>query len=353
MSQSESRSTQWMVAIAIGLMFLLAYPLRYVLLPFVAAGALAYLARPLMRLLQGRLGFPRWTAALIPLLLLLVILAAIGYGIESILGPQLVQVINNAQTVTQELLETLFRTLNIKDVKLFGEKIDASNAAAQLIGAIRDAVGANALIAIGGGIGALMGCVLTLAIFAFILFTGPQLARGILWLVPPHLRPRVRALAMEVDPMLGSYLRGIFVVVLFTAGVTYIVTGLIFHVRLAIFLSLAVGLLELIPVIGPVLSFVAFGLVAVEQTSVATIIGFGLFAIMLRLSIDQLVGPLVLGRAARIPAVVVIFAFLAGGAIYGMLGVVLAIPIAATIKIVLTDIYEGPPAPERGSGDDC
>ena len=99
--------------------------------------------------------------------------------------------------------------------------------------------------------------------------------------------------------MLGSYLRGIFVVVLFTAGVTYIVTGLIFHVRLAIFLSIAVGLLELIPVIGPILSFVAFGLVAVEQTSVATIIGFGLFAIMLRLTIDQLVGPLVLGRAAR------------------------------------------------------
>jgi predicted PurR-regulated permease PerM len=194
-----------------------------------------------------------------------------------------------------------------------------------------------------------MGCVLTIAILAFLLFTGPQLARGTLWLFPPHLRDRVRALAMEVDPMLGSYLRGIFVIVLFTAAVTYAVTGLIFHVPLAIFLSLAVGLLELIPVIGPVLSFVAFGLVAVEQTSVATIIGFGVFAIVLRLTIDQLVGPLVLGRAARIPAVVVIFAFLAGGALYGMLGVVLAIPVAATIKIVLTEIYEGPPGPEPTS----
>lgn len=353
MSQSESRSTQWMVGIAIGLIFLLAYPLRYVLLPFVAASALAYLARPLMRILQRRLGFERWAAALIPLLLLLFILAAIAYGIESILGPQLVQVINNSQTVTQELLETLFRNLNIKDVMLFGQKIDASIAAAKLIEAIKEAVGANALLAIGGGLGALMGCVLTIAIFAFILFTGPQLARGTLWLAPPHLRTRVRALALEVDPMLGSYLRGIFIVVLFTASVTYVVAGLIFHVRLAIFLSLAVGLLELIPVIGPILSFAAFGLVAVEQTSVATIIGFGVFAIMLRLTIDQLVGPLVLGRAARIPAVVVIFAFLVGGALYGILGVVLAIPVAATVKIVLTDIYEGPPAPERGFGDDA
>ena len=41
-----------------------------------------------------------------------------------------------------------------------------------------------------------------------------------------------------------------------------------------------------------------------------------------------------------------IFAFLVGGAIYGLLGVILAIPVAATIKIVLTDLYEGPPGPE-------
>jgi predicted PurR-regulated permease PerM len=340
-----------MAAMAVGLAFFLAYPLRYVLLPFVAAGALAYIARPVIKLLHKRLGFPHWAAALVPFLLFLIILAAIAYGIESLLGPQLVQVINNSQTVTQKLLESLFNTLNVKDVKLFGQKIDASIAATQLIGAIKQAAGANALLAIGGGVGALMGCVLTIAILAFLLFTGPQLARGTLWLVPPHLRARVRGLAMEVDPMLGNYLRGIFVIVVFTAGVTYVVTGLIFHVPLAIFLSLAVGLLELIPVIGPVLSFVAFALVAVEQTSVATIIGFGVFAIVLRLTIDQLVGPLVLGRAARIPAVVVIFAFLAGGALYGMLGVVLAIPVAATIKIVLTEIYKGPPGPEAISGE--
>jgi predicted PurR-regulated permease PerM len=341
MNQRDAKSTQWMVAIAIALAFLLAYPLRYVLLPFVAAGALAYVARPLIALLHVRLHMPRWLAALIPLLLFLGGLIAIGYGIGSLLGPQLVQLINNAQTVTQKLLESLFGTLKIKDVQLFGQKLDPAVAAAQLTNAIKQAVGANALLAIGGGIGAIMGCALTIAILAFLLFTGPQLTRGTLWLVPPHLRPRVRALALEVDPMLGNYLRGFFVIVLFTSAITYVVAGLIFHVKLAILLSLSVGLLELIPVIGPVLSFVAFGLVAVEQTSIATIIGFGVFAIVLRLTIDQLVGPLVLGRAARIPAIVVIFAFLAGGALYGMLGIVLAIPVAATIKIVLTDLYEG------------
>jgi predicted PurR-regulated permease PerM len=118
------------------------------------------------------------------------------------------------------------------------------------------------------------------------------------------------------------------------------VTGLIFHVSHAIFLALLVGVLELIPVIGPILSFITFGLVAVQQASFTMIIWFGVFAIALRLVIDQVVGPVVLGRAAQIPAVVVMFAFLAGGALYGFLGVVLAIPVAAAVKIVLAEIYE-------------
>jgi predicted PurR-regulated permease PerM len=113
---------------------------------------------------------------------------------------------------------------------------------------------------------------------------------------------------------------------------------------------LAVGLLELIPVIGPIVSFILFGLLAVQQTGYGEVIGFGAFAFGLRLVIDQLVGPLVLGKAAEIPALVVIFAFLAGGTLYGMLGVVLAIPAAATIKIVLTNLYDEPDDTKRAQG---
>jgi predicted PurR-regulated permease PerM len=78
MIDPQSKSTQWGVAIAVALAFLLAYPLRYVLLPFVAAGALAYLARPLVRLLHRRMKLPYWISALIAFLLFLMILSAIG-----------------------------------------------------------------------------------------------------------------------------------------------------------------------------------------------------------------------------------------------------------------------------------
>lgn len=345
MNESRSTSSGWGVAVAIAVALALAYMLRYVLLPFVAAGALAYVARPLITLLRQRAGMPRPAAAMVAFLLLMAILAGLAYGAESILAPQLGDMLNNSQRMVEGLLDHIFQQFNLRNTVLFGQRLDARDAAGKFVDVIKQAAGANLLVAIGGGIGALMGAVMTLVLFAFIVFTGPQLAAGSLWLVPPHLRSRARLLALEIDPMIGSYLRGMFIIVLFTASVTYIVTGPIFHVQHAVFLALAVGLLELVPVVGPILSFVTFGLVAVQQTSMGTILGFGAFTIALRLTIDQLVGPLVLGRAARIPAIVVIFSFLAGGAIYGMLGVILAIPVAATIKIVLTDLYEGPPAP--------
>lgn len=344
MNDSRSKSTGWGIALAVGVALILAYWLRYVLIPFVLAGALAYLARPLVRWLPRALGLPRWASALLAFLLFLGICAILAYGVERLAVPQIDAMMTDSKATIEKFLVTLFHG---RELHLPGKTLTAEEAARQ-INAELDKIGENPEQLIGlavTGFAAMMGFVLTCVLFAFFLFTGPDLARGMLWLVPPHLRPRVRSLAMEIDPMLARYLRGVFFVVLFTSAITYLVTGFVFHVGHAIFLGLAVGLLELIPVLGPILSFVTFGLVAVQQKGYGTIIGFGVFAIVLRLAIDQLVGPLVLGRAARIPAVVVIFAFLAGGVLYGFLGVVLAIPVAATIKIVLTDLYEGPPGP--------
>src|SRR5439155_26707689 len=108
----------------------------------------------------------------------------------------------------------------------------------------------------------------------------------------------------------------------------------------AILLSILTGILELIPVLGPILSAAVLGIIALDQGSVWIAIGFACFALALRLSIDQLVGPLVLGRAVRLHQVVVIFAFFAGGVLFGALGVLLAIPVAAIIKIALKNHYE-------------
>ena len=341
MNEQSVRTTKWAWFVAVGLLLVFTYLLRYVLLPFVAAAALAYVARPVMRWMRAHLRHPRWAAALTVYVAFLAVLAAVGYGIRAVVVPDLEAMFTNG---TELLHQFLVHLCHGETITFLGTQYTATQLADYVMRQRQNVKGPEAVVEVAEiGFAVIMGFVLTLVLLAFFLFTGPALTEGLLWLVPPYLRPRVRDLAIQIDPVLGRYLRGVALIVLYTAAVTWIVTGLFFRVPHAILLSLAVGVLELLPVIGPILSFVAFGLVAIQQHGFGEIIGFGVFAIALRLSIDQLVGPVVLGRAARLPAVVIIFAFLAGGALYGILGVVLAIPFAASVKIVLQNLYEARP----------
>ncbi|HEX4112819.1 MAG TPA: AI-2E family transporter, partial [Stellaceae bacterium] len=104
-----------------------------------------------------------------------------------------------------------------------------------------------------------------------------------------------------------------------------------------------------IPLIGPAITFVIVGLISAHGASLAGTIGLFAFAVALRLSLDELVAPLVLGQAARLHPAMIIFAFLSGGVLFGIIGLLLAVPVAASIKIILT-IYYAEPVANRPAG---
>lgn len=146
--------------------------------------------------------------------------------------------------------------------------------------------------------------------------------------------------------MLRRYLIGLGLVVTYTAVVGWIGFGPIFHLPHAVLLAIVVGFLELIPVIGPFLSATIVGVIAIQQQGiVAAALLFG-FAIGLRLSIDNLVGPIVLGEAARIHPVIIIISFVCGAILFGIVGLLIAVPIAVCIKITLQHYYAEPVAHE-------
>jgi predicted PurR-regulated permease PerM len=139
--------------------------------------------------------------------------------------------------------------------------------------------------------------------------------------------------------------------VLYTATVAWIGFSPVFHLPNAVLLAVTVGILELIPVIGPFASATIVGLVALQQDGIwAAAFLFG-FAIALRLSIDNVVGPIVLGEAARIHPVVVIMSFVCGAILFGVVGLLIAVPVAVCIKVTLEQYYAEPIAdaePRRG-----
>ena len=146
--------------------------------------------------------------------------------------------------------------------------------------------------------------------------------------------------------MLRRYIFGVLVVIAYAAVVAYIGLGLILRIPHAV--ALLTGLLEMIPMIGPGAAAVIAGLVAVRYASgIGPIIGYAVYATALRLSIDQILGPLALGAAARVHPVMVIFCFLAGGALFGIPGLILAMPAALVIRTTLAILYDEPPVVDR------
>jgi len=174
----------------------------------------------------------------------------------------------------------------------------------------------------------------------YFLVSGRRVARGVFWVVPPHRRLLVARIWERLDPVLIRYFLGVFGVVAYATVAAYIGLGVILGIQHAALLACLTGVLETVPVIGTTAAAVLAGLVALRTaTGILNIAEYALYATVLRLSIDQLVGPIVLGRAAHLHPVLIIFCFLAGGIVLGVPGVILAVPVALVVKSTLATLY--------------
>ena len=204
------------------------------------------------------------------------------------------------------------------------------------------------LSAAGFGVGLAFGVILFLVALIYFLISGKRIAAGVFWLVPPEYRSEVNAVTAKILPLLWRYFFGLLVVVAYASAVAWVALGPVFRISNAPMIAFAMGLLELIPLIGPAITFIIVGIISFQQGDFAVTVELFAVAVALRLSIDELVAPLILGGVARLHPVVIIFAFLSGGALFGILGLLLAVPVAASIKIILTMYYAEPVAKRAG-----
>jgi predicted PurR-regulated permease PerM len=144
----------------------------------------------------------------------------------------------------------------------------------------------------------------------------------------------------SVDPLLKRYFLGVLAIVIYAAIAASIGLGVVLGIDHAVLLALLTGILEIVPIIGSTTAAVIAGLVSLHTaTGVMSLLAFALYAVLLRLSIDQIVAPLVLGGAAHVHPVLIIFCIFAGAVLFGISGVILAVPVALTAKAALATLY--------------
>jgi predicted PurR-regulated permease PerM len=320
---------------------------REVLLPFVLAAALAFILTPVVDKVQRRLKIPRWIVAAIVYLVLVGCLGLLGYWIGGVLVRDVVDIVHQFP----QLLRKMIGDVASMASGLIGQ-IDVNALSKEVLADIGTVFGGGLGLKFAGyGVATIFGAILMFVLLIYLLISGKRVAAGVFWLVPPEYRDGVGRITDKVLPMLWRYFIGLLGVIVYTTSVAWIGFSLVFHLPHAPTLSVAVGFLELVPVVGPAVSLGLVGLTAVRQTTLLAMVGLAAFAVGLRLSIDQIVGPLILGSAARLHPVVIIFAFLTGATLFGIIGLLLAVPVAASIKIVLTMYYAEPVrGGSRGSG---
>ncbi|MGV9541253.1 AI-2E family transporter [Nocardia beijingensis] len=154
-------------------------------------------------------------------------------------------------------------------------------------------------------------------------------------LFPRSRRPRAILIGDEIFAKVGGYILGNLVISLITAVLTGIWL-LFFDVPYPLLLAVLVAVLDLIPIVGSTLAGVIVALVALTVSlpvAVATVV----FFIALRLVEDYVLVPRIIGRAVHVPALVTVVAVLLGGALLGIIGALLAIPVAAAVLLIMRE----------------
>ena len=178
----------------------------------------------------------------------------------------------------------------------------------------------------------------------------------VLRLVPERRREDFRAITRQVNAMLGSYLRGLTAVCILVAIASTVmlsVLSLVFGTEYALVIGLATGITYAVPYVGATLAAVAAGVFGYATADHHMLI-CGLLAVGLQIVINQMfdniVMPRIVGHRVGMHPLMVIFALMAGFELWGILGMIVAVPLAASIKIAIQHTY---PALRTPEGDEA
>lgn len=196
----------------------------------------------------------------------------------------------------------------------------------------------QSIIAAATGVVAFLFAFVLVFVIAFFGLANPgQIRNSAMQLVPPVYFDKTISIFSQINIKLGHYLRA----VLFSGmiiGVVSVIGYSLLGVNYALTLGIVAGILELVPLIGPIIAGIAAVIVALFQDPVLAIY-VGIFAFALQQFENQLIIPKLMSHHVDLHPVTVIFATLVMGQLLGLVGIFLAVPLASIIKIVIKEIY--------------
>jgi predicted PurR-regulated permease PerM len=339
---ARARRVQWqriaLVAVFLLTAWLFLRLFSSIMMPFVVAAGLAYFLDPAVGRLE-RIGLRRAAGAALILVTLVLFMALFILLLYPVISDQAAALVTNlpsyigtAQKDFAALIADLQRRVGPGAMSQKLRDIAANQA-----GTIMSFVGTAATSILGSGfavVNILSVMIITPIITFYFLRDWPGMVRSVDSWLPRPFEGVIRAQAIEVNLILAAWIRGQAICCLFLAFV-YAVGLTIVGLDLGLIVGLAAGLLSFIPYVGTVLGAAMAIMLSLSQTPgwhgiimVCIVFGFG------QALNDYVIQPRFLGDRVGLPAVWVIFSLFAGGAAFGFLGIMLAVPVTATLGVL-------------------
>jgi predicted PurR-regulated permease PerM len=309
------------------------YVVRAVVVLVFVAGFLAIALGPPVDFLQ-RLGMRRGLA----ILAVYLAIAAAIFGVGLLVVPPVVDQVNglskNIPSYVQDLRKS--KTFRKYDDKYhISKKLNAQ--AAKLPSKLGSAASTLQDVTV-GVFGALVKLVTVLTMTFFLLLDGGRLVGWLLRIRGPTEEERLRKLFHDVYRSTAGYVAGNLIISVI-AGVTTYITLTVLGVPFAAPLSVLMAFLDLIPLVGATIGGVVIGIVtAFHDFPTATIIWVIVFIVYQQIE-NNVLQPVVYRRTVDVSPLIVIVAILVGSTLLGVLGALVAIPVAAAVQIVIRDIW--------------
>ncbi|UNK69359.1 AI-2E family transporter [Microbacterium sp. H1-D42] len=303
---------------------------------------------PLVTWLERR-GLPRWLAVLLTILAVLSVFAAVVLIVLPVLIQQISELVEQVTPLVQNGEETTdafklwltetFPNLAVDDVFAYIKDWLEQEDWQRTVASWTESIGQGVLVLGGAVLAGLFGAFIVLVLTIYLTASTPSLKRSVYQLVPASKRERFIEIADQITDSVGHYVMGQV-----SLGV---INGILSAIYLSIInapftavLAVIAFFFSLIPLVGTLTgsTIIVLACLLPGLGSPATALAAAIYYLIYMQVEAYFIAPRIMSRAVAVPGAVVVIAALSGGALLGLLGALIAIPVAASILIIYRQV---------------
>ncbi|GGF75880.1 UPF0118 membrane protein YubA [Paenibacillus albidus] len=317
--------------------------LHTVAAPLLLSGIAYYLLNPLVDRLERRSKVKRTYGIVILFLLIAGIITLILLTVIPMIRSQLLELIDNFPEYSDQIQAQF---IDLTGSKLFGQiqqnvGMDFTEITSRVTTWATSFLN-NALNGVGNVVGAITEIILALVTTPFILFyllrDGKKLPDFIVKFIPDSLQPQTRMVMSEMNSKVASYIRGQIIVSCCIGALLY-VGYLIIGLQYSLVLAIAAACTAVVPYLGPAIAITPALIVALV-TSPFMLVKMIIVWTAVQLIEGKFISPQIMGKSLKVHPITIIFVILFAGKMFGVVGIILAVPGYAVFKVVVTHLFQ-------------